>query len=67
MLVTQPRGRAETGIKAKNEEEEEEWVRENCEGPLTVLTALPKQPGRFTEVISKEKAWTHRVNRVLFT
>lgn len=53
MLVTQPRGRAETGIKVEKNEEEEEG-RENREGPLAVLTALPKQPGRFTEVISKE-------------
>lgn len=52
MLVTQPRGRAETGIKVEKNEEEE--GRENREGPLAVLTALPKQPGRFTEVISKE-------------
>lgn len=49
------------------ENEEEEGVRENYEGPLAILTALPKQPGRFTGVISKEKAWTHRVNRALFT
>lgn len=59
MLVTQPRARAETGTKVEKddedeEEEEEEGSRENREGPLSVLTALPKQPGRFTEVISKE-------------
>lgn len=65
MLVTQPRGRAETGMTEENEEEE--GVRENYEGPLAILTALPKQPSRFTEVISKEKSWTHRVNRALFT
>lgn len=58
MLVTQPRGRAETGTKVENddgdEEEEEGGGRENREGPLAVLTALPKLPGGFTEVISKE-------------
>lgn len=47
--------------------EEEEGVGENYEGPLAVLTALPKQPAHFTEVISKEKVWTHRANRALFT
>lgn len=65
MLVTQPWGRTETGMMEENKEED--GARENSEGPLAILTALPKQPGHFKEVISKEKAWKPCVNRALFT